>query len=124
MKRKKKRPRFDGESFLGEWALTVNPEKSGYVVSCGKLSRVYPNFDNWSEEHGLATTRRQLEVERDHFGTVLFETREQAVAAAMELSAPDNHIKSGVCDCVQCLHHKNEARAREVLKKLQPIIEI
>jgi hypothetical protein len=122
VKRKKKRPRFNGESQIGKWALTVDPEKSGFLVSDGETRRFYPNFDKWSEENGLATIRRQLEVERDYWGTLLFKTREDAIAAAMELSAPDDHKTGGFCDCAQCVHYANEAKAREALK--QPTIEL
>jgi hypothetical protein len=122
MKRKKKRPRFTGESFLGKWELTVDPDKVGYVVTNGEFSRVYPNFDSWSEDHGLVATRRQLEIERDYFGTILFTTQEHAIAAAMNLSAPDDHKTGGVCDCVQCIQYKNEALARKIIKR--PSIEI
>ena len=102
--------------------MTIDPEKLGYVVSDGSSKRFFPNFDNWSEDTGLATIRRQLEIERDFWGTVQFKTKEHAIAAAMEMSAPDNHRTGGHCDCSQCVYYANEARAREALK--QPTIEL
>lgn len=122
VKRKKKRPRFNGESKTGNWALTIDPERKGFLVTDGVFRLFYPNFDMWSEEKGLATIRRQLEVERDVYGTLLFKTREDAIAAAMQLAEPDDHKTGGFCDCAQCVHYANEAKAREALK--QPTIEL
>jgi hypothetical protein len=117
VKRKKTRRRFEGESQIGKWALTIDPEKSGYVVSDGTSRRFFPNFDNWAEDEGLTTIRRQLEIERDYWGTILFKTREHANAVAMKMTAPDNHKTGGHCDCSQCVHYANEARAREALRQ-------
>ena len=86
------------------------------MVSDGSPPLIFPNFDTWSEDNGLATTHRQMEVARDHFGPLLFITREHAVAAAMYLSKPDGHKKGADCDCALCRHYKKKALAKKLLK--------